>query len=386
MRKITLVFLGLMLSLALQPVTGSQKALANSSQFSKTVPLFGPLVDTVTGLPPLDAPDVAVPFAPAAVSPWVKYANNPVLNPGTMGSWDASSVTFPSVRYVSPIYQMWYSGGNGPGSSYRIGYATSLDGITWNKNPSNPVLSVGPSVNWDSGLVTAPNVLYDGGVYKMWYRGTATPLVLSGAIGYAVSNDGIVWTKPLLNPVLDVGAPGAWDGTAILGAWVSRINSSYQMWYSGCDATTCQIGLATSLDGTTWAKSASNPILTIGSSGSLDAKFAYYPAVIFDGTKYDMWYAAYRDTPVTFTIHHATSMDGVSWIKDQDNPMLSAGPSSWDSLVVSSMTVIAQSNTYKMWYTGGAVIGTYSLGYATAPIIDIGTLTNKVYLPTTFKP
>ena len=36
---------------------------------------------------------------------------------------------------------------------YRIGHATSPDGINWTKDANNPVLDLGPTGYWDNGLV-----------------------------------------------------------------------------------------------------------------------------------------------------------------------------------------------------------------------------------------
>ena len=95
---------------------------------------------------------------------------NPVLDVGLSGSWDDEYVSHPTVIYANGLYRMWYSGNDG-GSRYKIGYATSSDGLTWNKYSGNPVLDVGTSGKWDSYRAYSPTVLYIGGTYHMWYAG-----------------------------------------------------------------------------------------------------------------------------------------------------------------------------------------------------------------------
>ena len=87
---------------------------------------------------------------------------------------------------------MWYWSG------WQIGRATSSDGILWTKDASNPVLSEGQS----GKAVAQPNVLLEGGTYKMWFRqGPAD----DSSIGYAESPDGVHWTLSPYNPVLTPG-------------------------------------------------------------------------------------------------------------------------------------------------------------------------------------
>ena len=77
---------------------------------------------------------------------------------------------------------MWYSGHDG--SSYRIGYATSSDGIEWVKHPDNPVLDIGESGTWDDIHVSEPTVLFDGTGHHMWHGGHDGSNM---RIGYATS-------------------------------------------------------------------------------------------------------------------------------------------------------------------------------------------------------
>lgn len=99
---------------------------------------------------------------------------------------------------------------------------------TWTKDPGNPVLSGGGTGAWDAN-VGVPWVLFnaDSGRFEMWYTGSPP----NCRIGFAVSNDGISWTKdtdPVLNPT-----PGTWDSLLVAGPCVLRESGQYRMWYTG---------------------------------------------------------------------------------------------------------------------------------------------------------
>ena len=101
---------------------------------------------------------------------------------------------------------MWYTGANSIGV-HQIGYATSADGIDWQKHPQNPVLKVGAPGCWDSDYVGYPEIIKIGTTYHMWYAGTDNfNNYPAFRMGYATSSDGINWTKAESdNPVLPVG-------------------------------------------------------------------------------------------------------------------------------------------------------------------------------------
>jgi hypothetical protein len=172
---------------------------------------------------------------------WTKYEDNPVLDLGASGEWDDYYVYASSVLFEDGIHKMWYSGHDG--SNWRIGYATSPDGIVWTKYEGNPVLNLGAPGAWDDYDVYSPSVLYEDGTYKMWYSGYDGD---HNRIGYATSPDGIVWTKYEGNPVLDLGAPGTWDDRGVYHPSVLFYDGTYKMWYSASDGYNERIGYATS--------------------------------------------------------------------------------------------------------------------------------------------
>lgn len=316
---------------------------------------------------------------------WDKYLGNPVLDVGSAGSWDDVSSGMGTVLFDGATYHMWYAGLDGFNS--RIGHATSSDGISWTKDPLNPVLDLGTPGSWDDNHVYLPCVLVVGSTFHMWYDGNDGS---KERIGHATSPDGISWTRDPLNPVLDVGSPGSWDDTEVFPAAGSVIfdGNDYHLWYGGVNNTTSiyAIGHATSPDGINWTKDALNPVMGIGTSGAWDDGGVIPGTVSFDGTSYHAWYSGHGGD-YRYRVGYATSPDGINWTKDiLNNPVLDFGTAgSWDSNQAWNGSVLFDStaNTYKMWYDGGPFFSE-RMGYATS--VSTGIDDNSfIKLPSRFE-
>ena len=166
---------------------------------------------------------------------WEKYSSKPVFE--ERNDWevgDASGVAEPSVIYdkEDSLYKMWYNGlGEKDGKlAFRIGYATSRDGIEWNRN-SEPVLDIGKEGEWDDVLVSHQNVVKANNGYHMFYFGVEDwcegCTMQKGALGHAYSVDGISWQKNPNNPILEP-RDGKWDAWTIGGP--SAIVSDNEIW------------------------------------------------------------------------------------------------------------------------------------------------------------
>jgi hypothetical protein len=95
-------------------------------------------------------------------------------------------------------YHMWYTGqANGKSA---IGYATGPDGRNWARKSTNPVLEA--TLPWEGVAVMCPHVMWDPQslIWKMWY--SAGQQYEPNAIGYATSTDGLHWDKYAANPVM----------------------------------------------------------------------------------------------------------------------------------------------------------------------------------------
>ncbi len=349
--------------------------------FETTISQTAPLGDSILNSTLING-DGAVSIATATFSidgqpcNLTKYAGNPVLSVGANGSWDDAAIWRPTVLKDGSTYKMWYSGYDG--ATRRIGYAASTDGIHWTKYGSNPVLTPGSSGAWDDFGVYAPSVIYDGVVYKMWYRGRNSGGV--NRIGYATSTDGIAWTK--YGAVLNLGSPGSWDAVDVTEPTVIKVGSTYHMWYVGYDGITLRIGHATSSDGITWIKDVANPVLNLGASGNWDWLDVYGPSIVKVGNEFRLWYSG--DTlPSAYQTGYATSLDGITWTRQQK--LISEGPlNAFDVYSADYPAVIVDGAGYKVWYSGINSSGTYNIGYATAGACSANlpsAITTHIYLP-----
>ncbi len=103
--------------------------------------------------------------------------------------------------FGAPFYELFYSGSAGDGSE--IGYALSMDGVSWRRHPYNPVLRKGrTSGAFDHDDASVACLAFDGslGLYHLWYTGTNSSS-RGTLFGHATSQDGVVWTKDLFNPL-----------------------------------------------------------------------------------------------------------------------------------------------------------------------------------------
>jgi len=297
---------------------------------------------------------------------WVKLEGNPVLEPGQTGSWDDESTDLGCVLFDGTIYHMWYAGFDGV--HYRIGHATSHDGIVWTKDPQNPVLDVGDPGTWEESLVYMPTIILKDAVFHMYYDGAWGWIE---KIGHATSNDGTNWTKDPNNPVLDIGASGSWDDTQVFPMAGSVIydEDKFKMWFGGCNSSNhWQIGYATSNDGFVWTKeNANNPVMGPGSAEEWDSHSVIPGTVRWDGGQYTIWYSGCT-TSNRWRVGYATSPDGINWAKYLCNPALDFGDAgSWDFQQAWDASVIYDSITqnYMMWYTGGP-FNEGRMGFATS--------------------
>ncbi|HPB34184.1 MAG TPA: hypothetical protein PLW61_05430, partial [Caldisericia bacterium] len=106
---------------------------------------------------------------------WIRYGDKPVLIPsGNDNDWDGKYITRGTVlKFEDATFGLWYSGGV-EDSNDGIGYATSLDGITWIKSASNPILHQNDGVLWRNDRTYTPWVIKDSCNYRMWFSGRDT--------------------------------------------------------------------------------------------------------------------------------------------------------------------------------------------------------------------
>jgi predicted GH43/DUF377 family glycosyl hydrolase len=305
---------------------------------------------------------------------------NLVEGPGS--SWNTEATHFAmNVGHVlwDDTEYKFYTGGY-DGDNYSIGMATSLNiDSGWTYYDQNPVFLPGTSGTWDDYSVGSPCVIKDGATYRMWYLGSPNANV-NWKIGYATSLDGITWERHP-NPVLEF-VPGTWENSSLSSMYVIKDGDTLRMWYADEGLDVSGLGYASSVDGITWDKSDNNPVLRPGTSGQWDDGFVTVPLVLFESGKYRMWYSGAPDTQNDYPWHtgFAISDDGINWTKDfENNPVLPVGAAGqWDEYWAGSYNIFKiNDSTYNMLYLGSD-FQEYQFGLATISEMGSDTIVNAI--------
>lgn len=137
----------------------------------------------------------------------------------------------PSVLIEDGVWRMWYASGTGwsiadgkPRHHYHIKYAESRDGLEWRRDGLVCVDYESP----EEYAIGRPFVLRDGDVYRMWYSKRGS----SYRIGYAESPDGLSWRRLDSQVGIDV-APEGWDSEMVAYPCVFDMAGRRWMLYNG---------------------------------------------------------------------------------------------------------------------------------------------------------
>lgn len=205
------------------------------------------------------------------------------LNPNS--GWE-DDINRNCVLFINGVYKMWYTG-QANGKSY-IGYAQSEDGINFKRYSDTPILS--PQLSWEKESVMNPCVLYENGIYRMWYSAGET--YEPNSIGYAESKDGINFKRCFDAPILTCNSERFYEQDRIGGCQVIKTEDmGYLIFYIGySDIDTACICCAKSKDGiSNWVRSPLNP-LVYPTKHEWDGDACYKPTVLFESGKWKIWY------------------------------------------------------------------------------------------------
>lgn len=113
--------------------------------------------------------------------------------------------------------------------------------------------------------------------------------------------------------VLSIGSGGSWDSVRLGNLFVWKEGDNWFMLYEANNGSGYKIGLATSSDGVTWSKYASNPVINTGGAGNPEL-----PRVNNEVIKYDnKYYLYYHVQPgAAQGIYRAYSTDLITWTSE----------------------------------------------------------------------
>ena len=236
----------------------------------------------------------------------------PLIQPGAPGTFDDNGITMTSVVKVNDDKYIYYCGWN---KKVSVPYMLSMGVIVVKENGTvYEKLFEGPVMDRSKHnpiAVSAPFVIFDEGVFKMWYISFTKWKEYDGrmeptfVIKYATSNNGIEW-----NTSTKICIDSTFDGESFARPWVLKDNGVYKMWFS-----------------------------TRGPSG-------------------------YREKGgQVYMIGYAESTDGENWEKKPGEVVLQKSESGWDSEMLAYASVIKHKEIYYMLYNGNA-FGKTGFGYA----------------------
>jgi beta-1,2-mannobiose phosphorylase / 1,2-beta-oligomannan phosphorylase len=245
-----------------------------------------------------------------------------VLSPKSGTGWEDDDVSRMSVIERDGEFHMWYSGtvrrhiassqplrahanednlgnggvehwANGLGGTSSIGYATSYDGLAWERHGEPVLVAADP---WEGEAVMCPHVMWDEdfNCFRMWY--SAGGFYEPDAIGHATSADGVAWKKEPFNPVFSPDPDALWEREKVTACQVVKDDGWYVMFYIGFeDIDKARINAARSLDGSTaWERHRSNPLISGGRAGGWECEATYKPFVILRDNRWIMYYNGRR--------------------------------------------------------------------------------------------
>ena len=219
-------------------------------------------------------------------------SKNPVLDIGMPGTFDDNGVTPISiVKRNSSIYLYYVGWQLGVKVRYYLfsGVAISNDnGEHFERVSKAPILDRSDK---ELFVRTAPYVLYDEGIYKMWYLAGSEWIHIDGKavprynMRYLESKNGIDWASSgkvcmnLRENEIGFGRP-----------YVIKEKNLYKMWYSiRTIHNKYYIGYAESKDGINWVRMDEDVGISVSSSG-WDSEMICFPAIVDIKDKRYMFY------------------------------------------------------------------------------------------------
>jgi hypothetical protein len=176
---------------------------------------------------------------------------------------------------------MWF-GGQGSDGHDAVFLAWSADLIAWQMHGgATPIPVVDHGA---SNHVNDPSVVRVGDTFYMYY--TEAPTLENDEVHLATSTDGTSWAKQ--GVVLDVGPVNSWEPDRVGRPSVLYEAGEFRMWYDGqIYGEGRHVGYATSPDGVSWTKHGDNPVVLNEGAVDVDRVGEFYVMLTEagDGTK-----------------------------------------------------------------------------------------------------
>ncbi|MDC6366825.1 MULTISPECIES: glycosylase [Flavobacteriaceae] len=207
--------------------------------------------------------------------------------------------------------------------------------VSFSPEPEKPLFTGTGTNTWDAQIRERGFILFDEGVYKLWYTGYNDSISEKRFLGLALSDDGVHWKRHAQKPLL----PSVW----VEDMFVHKENDRYYMFAEGRNDVA---HLLVSQNGIDWEPQGN---LNINKANGIPLDPGPYgtPTVwVENGEKY-LFYER-NDLGIWL----AKSDDFINWTNVQDEPVLDLGPGTYDEAAVAANQVIKYKGKYYMYYHG----------------------------------
>jgi predicted GH43/DUF377 family glycosyl hydrolase len=246
------------------------------------------------------------------------YPGNPVFSGTGQNTWDCTIRERGFILREGNLWRLWYTGY--PCEKARIhqlGYATSKDGLHWDRCPDNPLVSD----IWIEDMY----VVRHKGMYYMFAESA------NDIARMLTSPDGIHWTD---HGSLDIrytnGNPIVKDGP--FGTPTALFENG--TWYLLYERDDGGIWLATSHDAKTWTNFQDQPVLTPGPEHYDSCAVAIDQIIKYQGRYYAYYHASAYNPWRNWTTNVAVSTDLIHWKKYPGNPITTEAEDKSSGIVV----------------------------------------------------
>jgi predicted GH43/DUF377 family glycosyl hydrolase len=238
------------------------------------------------------------------------YAENPIFTGTNLESWDKQIRERGFILKEGPNYHLWFTGYSPASTTKFLGYATSKDGIHWQRFSKE---TIHPG-QWVEDMC----VVKSGKTYYMFAEG-------EGDIAHLlVSKDRIHWQEKGNLDIRNMdGSPirkGAYGTPTVI-----RVKGVWQLFYERDDLG---IWLATSKDLRTWTNVQDDPVIKMGPEPYDLYAVAMNQVIRHKGLYYGYYHAsAFKDWH-EWSTNIAVSSDLIHWKKYENNPIIGNNQSS----------------------------------------------------------
>jgi len=217
---------------------------------------------------------------------WSRPFDHPLIYPGPDPNlWDGQCITAGAIIKSNGVYYLYYTGFSSQNGAWHIGLATSTDGTNWTKR-EEPVLRSGSG--WEFQVI-ASSVIKKGNQFLLYYTGRSYPQY---KIGVATSENGVDFVRnpayPILSPTL------GWEGSMNSTGSVIIEGDSLKMVYSARQGNNTYFGMAKSVNGISWTKNSTPVFDNLSTSAGWAKSSIDYPVFIKTDSQYRIYYGGYN--------------------------------------------------------------------------------------------